>query len=136
MITSSWGPLVVNANGDLWQGLNALHSRFFTPIGESTAGRGSSNIMRFKSAELDRLTDEMGKLSPDDPRVLELGQDAMKEYVTNLYGLVTISFKKFITMDEYYWTGWPTAEHPERQPLYWFQGGRFSLPYVESVVAQ
>ena len=78
MITSSWGPLVVNANGDLWQGLNALHSRFFTPVGESTAGHGSSNIMRFKSAELDRITDEMSKLSPDDPQVLQLGQDAMK----------------------------------------------------------
>ena len=39
----------------------------------------------------------------------------------------TISFKKFITQDTQYWSGFPTAESPTRQPLYWFFGGRFSF---------
>jgi len=131
--TSSWNPLTVNADGDLWQGLNALHSRFFTPVGESTAGHGSNDILRFKSPELDAITDQMAKLTPDDPKVVQLGQDALKLIATNMFFIDTISFKKFITMDEYYWTGWPTSENAKRQPLYWFQGGRFSLPYVEPV---
>jgi len=75
----------------------------------------------------------MGQLPPDDPEVLELGMQALKLLTENLYTTTTISFKKFVTMDEYYWTGWPTAENPNRQPLYWFMGGRFSFPQVEPV---
>ena len=37
------------------------------------------------------------------------------------------SFKKFITQDQQYWSGFPTAENPTRQPLYWFIGGRFTF---------
>jgi peptide/nickel transport system substrate-binding protein len=43
----------------------------------------------------------------------------------------TISFKKFTSIDETYWTNWPTAENPKRQPLYWFMGGRFTFADVE-----
>ena len=39
----------------------------------------------------------------------------------------TISFKKFTSFDDTYWTGWPTSENPARQPLYWFMGGRFTF---------
>ncbi len=133
--TSSWGGgnLLVNATPDLWQGLLGKHSRFYTPIGESTAGHGSNNILRSVMPGLDEITDEMGALHPDDPRVLELGMDAIKLLTENLYTTTTISFKKFVTMDEYYWKGWPTSENANRQPLYWFMGGRFSLPYVEQV---
>jgi len=107
--------------------LNALHSRFFTPIGKSTAGNGSNNIERFKFPELDALIDQMGKLSPEDSQVLDLGRQVMQFYVQNMVRLHTISFKKFITQDTQYWTGFPTAENPTRQPLYWFIGGRFSF---------
>jgi peptide/nickel transport system substrate-binding protein len=129
-VTSTWNPFTVNADGDLWQGLNNLHSRFFTPVGESTAGNGSQNIQRFVQPGLDEIVDEMATMTPDNPKVIELGQDALKLMITNAIFLNTTSFKKFITMDEYYWSGWPTSEAPDRQPLYWFQGGRFSLPYV------
>jgi len=133
--TSSWGGanLLVNASPDLWQGLLGKHSRFYTPIGESTAGTGSNNILRSVMPGLDEITDRMGQLPPDDPEVLELGMQALKLLTENLYTTTTISFKKFVTMDEYYWTGWPTAENPNRQPLYWFMGGRFSFPQVDPV---
>jgi peptide/nickel transport system substrate-binding protein len=132
-VTSTWSPFTVNADGDLWQGLNSLHSRFFAPVGTSDATTGSANDQRFVQPGLDEIVDEMAKLTPDNPKVVELGQEALKLMITNALFLNTTSFKKFITMDEYYWTGWPTSEHPDRQPLYWFQGGRFSLPYVTPV---
>ncbi|NLD71381.1 MAG: ABC transporter substrate-binding protein [Chloroflexi bacterium] len=136
MATSSWGGgnLLVNASPDLWQGLLGKHTQFYTPIGESTAGTGSNNMLRSDMPGLDEITDEMGLLHPDDPRVLELGFDALKLLTENQYTTTTISFKKFVTVDEYFWTGWPTSEAPDRQPLYWFMGGRFSLPFVEPVV--
>jgi len=128
--TSTWGGMQVNAHPDFWFGLNAMHSRFFTPIGKSTAGNGSSNIERFKFPELDALIDQMGKLSPEDTQVLDLGRQVMQFYVQNMVRIHTISFKKFITQDTQYWNGFPTAENPTRQPLYWFIGGRFSFQQV------
>jgi peptide/nickel transport system substrate-binding protein len=128
--TSTWGGLEVNAHPDFWRGLNALHSRFFTPIGKSTAGNGSVNIQRFAYPELDSLIEQMGQLSPEDPAVLDLGRQVMQFWVTNMVRIHTISFKKFITQDTQLWTGFPTAEKPTRQPLYWFIGGRFSFAQV------
>ena len=128
--TSTWAAFAVNAHPDIWQGLNTLHSRFFTPIGKSTAGNGSSNIQRFKFPELDAIVEQMAKLSPEDPQVLDLGRQAMQFWVQNMITIQTISFKKFITQDTQYWNGFPTAENPTRQPLYWFIGGRFSFAQV------
>jgi peptide/nickel transport system substrate-binding protein len=125
--TSTWAAFAVNAHPDIWQGLNTLHSRFFTPIGKSTAGNGSQNIERFKFPELDAIIDQMAKLAPEDPQVLDLGRQAMQLWVQNMITIQTISFKKFITQDTQYWSGFPTAENPTRQPLYWFIGGRFSF---------
>jgi peptide/nickel transport system substrate-binding protein len=129
--TSTWGRLQVNANPDLWQGLNSLHSRFFTEVGKDVTGTGSANILRFKAPELDRITEELSQLPPDDPRVQQLGQEAMKYWVENMLTTPTISFKKFTAIDETYWTGWPTAENPTRQPLYWFMGGRFTFAEMQ-----
>ncbi len=130
--TSTWGGLEVNAHPDFWRGLNALHSRFFAPIGKSTAGNGSNNIERFQFPELDALIEQMGKLSPEDPAVLELGRQVMQFWVQNMVRIHTISFKKFITQDTQLWSGFPTAESPTRQPLYWFIGGRFSFAQITS----
>ncbi|HEX9439958.1 MAG TPA: ABC transporter substrate-binding protein [Roseiflexaceae bacterium] len=128
---SAWAPFPVNANPDLWQGLNMLHSRFFTPVGKDVSGTGSVNFLRFKAPEIDKIADQLSKLSPDDPKVQELGQEAMRYWVENMLDTATISFKKFTSIDETYWTGWPTSENPTRQPLYWFMGGRFTFADVE-----
>ncbi len=130
--TSTWGNLGpgVNAHPDVWQALNGLHSRFFTPIGTSTAGRGGTDIERFRLPELDALIEQMARLSPEDPQVLEVGRQAMQFWVQNMVRIQTISFKKFITQDTQFWSGFPAAEAPTRQPLYWFIGGRFTFAQV------
>jgi peptide/nickel transport system substrate-binding protein len=125
--TSTWGTLMGFANPDLWPNLNPYHSQFFAPIGTSTATKGSSDILRFKSPDLDATIDKLGKLLPDDPQALELGKSAIQTWVENLYTLTTVSFKKFITVDERYWTGWPTSENPWSSPEYWFMHARFTL---------
>jgi peptide/nickel transport system substrate-binding protein len=129
--TSSWGMLSVNANPDLWQALNNVHGRNFTPVGTDAATKGSQNIVRFKAPEIDAIIDQLTKLSPEDPKVPELGQQALKYWVENMITTNTISFKKFTSFDDTYWTGWPTNENPTRQPLYWFIGGRFTFADVE-----
>ena len=129
----SGGGLAVNAIGDKWRAIFGLHSRFFAPSGQSTAGTGSSNTLRIKSQELDLIIDDLSLIHPDDSKVIERGQAFMKMWVENMYSIVTISFKKFITVDEYYWTGFPHNDNPFAQPLYWFGGGRFTFQYLQSI---
>jgi peptide/nickel transport system substrate-binding protein len=135
-VLSAWSGssgMSVNATTDKWQSIAGMHSRWYVPSGESTAGTGSSNEIRLKDPEIDRIIDELAALHPDDPQVLELGREWMKLYVENMYVIPTISFKKFITIDETYWTGFPTSENVTYQPLYWFHGGKFTFPQVEPV---
>ena len=116
---------------DKWPFIHTFHSRYYRPTGKPSVGGFGGNNIRVKSKELDRLIDEMGSLPPQDPKVLELGREYMKLWVKNMYSIVTVSFKKFVTQDEYYWTHFPTADDPYGQPCYWFMGGRFILPDLE-----
>jgi peptide/nickel transport system substrate-binding protein len=133
--TSTWGAYGpgINAHPDIWQALNGLHSRFFTPIGTSTAGRGGTNIQRFQYPEFDALIERLGSLSPEDPQVPDVARQALQFLVQNMVRTTTISFKKFITQDQQYWNGFPTAENATRQPLYWFMGGRFTFAGIAPV---
>jgi peptide/nickel transport system substrate-binding protein len=133
-IISNWAGasgMDTNATADKWQSIRTLHSDFYVPAGEDVRDISSRNQIRLKDPEIDRIIDEMGALHPDDPQVLELGREWMKLWTENMYIIPTISFKKFITVDEYYWTGYPTSENAPYQPLYWFNGGKFTFQQVE-----
>ena len=128
---SSWSNASTgDATRDKWQAIFGLHSQFYTPIGKSTATTGSTNTLRVKSKEMDRIIDELDQIHPEDDRVVELGREFMKLWVENMFSIITISFKNFTTVDQYYWTGFPTNENPFVQPLYWFGGGRFTFQNV------
>ena len=91
-----------------------------------------NNVLRVKSPEIDALLDEMAGLAPDDPKVAELGRDFLKLWTENMWSIPTISFKKFVTQDLYYWDNFPMAENAYGQPCYWFMGGRFIFPQLEA----
>ena len=55
----------------------------------------------------------------------------LQNWVENMYLITAIAFKKFVTWDEKYWTGFPTAENPNYMPLYWFQGGKYAFQSLE-----
>ena len=120
-----------DATADKWKAIFGLHSQFYTPNGKSTATTGSTNTLRVKSKEMDLIIDELDQIHPEDDRVVELGREFMKLWVENMFSIITISFKNFTTVDQYYWTGFPTNENPFVQPLYWFGGGRFTFQHVE-----
>lgn len=90
------------------------------------------NALRVKSPEVDTLIETLGALPPNDPQVLELGREFLKLWTENMWSIPTISFKKFVTQDLYYWKNFPMAENPYGQPCYWFMGGRFIYPQLEA----
>lgn len=119
-----------SANLDKWSYIFRYHSKYYKPVGETQPDPGF-NPMRLKDPRVDKIIDEMGRLSPDDPKAYELALDWIKLWVEEMWTIPVTSFKKLITFDEYYWTNFPTAENPYGQPLYWFMGSRFVIPYLE-----
>ena len=73
------------------------------------------------------MIDAMVQLDPASEENLTAAQDFVKYWTENMYFITAISFKKFVTWDERYWTGFPTSENPNYMPLYWFQGGKFAI---------
>jgi peptide/nickel transport system substrate-binding protein len=131
-VTSTWGGgvgLTSSAFADKWPFIEAQHSNYYKKTGEVSTG----NQMRLKDAKLDQILDTMAARHPDDPEVVKLGQDYMKWFVENMHGIVTVGFKKFVTHDDYFWTGFPSSENPYSQPNFWFQGGRNMFPSLKPV---
>ncbi len=129
-ISSTWGMAGGgNANfvRDKWPFMHNFHTQFYAPIGQASL----QNHMRIRSEKLDEIIDKLSNLPPEHPDVPALEEEFFKHWVENMFGIHTVSFKKFITFDETYWTNFPASENPHAQPNYWFMGGKFMYPYLE-----
>jgi peptide/nickel transport system substrate-binding protein len=115
------------ADGDSWSEIRGLHPDFYVPNGADFRDKGGNNEARINDPKLGEFIDGMAALNPDDPANVALVQDFLKYWTENMYFITAISFKKFVTWDERYWTGFPTSENPNYMPLYWFQGGKFAF---------
>ena len=125
----------VKANGDSWSEVRGMHPDLYAPIGESTNSTGSGflGIGRINDPQIGEYIDAMVPVNPDDPTNFAMVQEFLQYTVEQMYNITTISFKKFVTWDERFWTGFPTAEEPAVMPLYWFQGGKYAIQSLEPV---
>lgn len=131
-IAVPWGNWNLSlANGDKWQPIQCLNSKFFVSIPDNYTSKGGCNDMRVKIDGLDALIEKLTSTDPQSPEGLALNQDFVKLMTENMYGINAISFKKFITWDSRYWKGFPTAENPTVFPEYWFQIGKFTWQQLE-----
>lgn len=117
------------ASGDGWQALRTLHPDYYVPVGEDirTVGGGGLSSLRLNDPRIGELIDAMAEVDPASEENFELVRELMQYWVENMMGINVISFKKFVTWDQRYWTGFPTSENPDYMPLYWFQGGKFAF---------
>jgi peptide/nickel transport system substrate-binding protein len=126
----------VQVSGDSWPEVRGFHPNFYVPVGEDSRSQGGSgyiNTMRLQDPQIGEYIDAMIPINPDDPANVELVTEFLQYWTENMYFITTISFKKFVTWDERYWTGFPTFESPDYQPLYWFQGGKFAFQNLQAV---
>jgi peptide/nickel transport system substrate-binding protein len=119
------------ASGDAWPEVRAWHPQFYAPNGEDYRPLGGNSIMRLQDPRVGELIDAMVPLDPTSEENFQAGRDFVQYWTENLYFITVISFKKFVTWDERYWTGFPTAENPEYQPLYWFHAGKFAIQSLQ-----
>ena len=130
-VDSPWTSLVL-PDGDGWPNLRGRHSRYYSPSGEAYNALGGGSAERLQDPVLDELIDAMEGVHPDDPANLDLMYQFLQHWVENMYYISTVSFKKFVTWNELYWTGFPSSENPVYMPLYWFNGGRFAFAGLQS----
>ncbi len=133
-VDSPWTSQVL-PDGDGWPNVQSYHSKYYVPAGENYNALGGGRPERLADPVLDELIDAMETVHPEDPQNVTLMQEFLQHWVENMYYISTVSFKKFVTWNELYWTGFPSSENPAYMPLYWFQGGRFSIAGLEQIGA-
>jgi len=131
-VSTPWTSFVL-ASGDSWPEIRGRHPDFYVPNGEDHRSKGGNNFMRINDPKVGEFIDAMAGVNPDSPENYQLVQDFAKYWTENMYFITAISFKKFVTWDERYWTGFPTSEAPTYMPLYWFHGGKFAFQSLEPV---
>jgi len=125
-ISTPWTSFAL-ASGDSWPEVRARHPKFYAPVGEDFRPLGGDGSQRIQDPKIGEFIDAMATLAPDSEENLETAREFVKYWTENMYSITAIAFKKFVTWDERYWTGFPTAENPNYMPLYWFHGGKFAI---------
>ncbi len=131
-ISTPWYSFVL-ADGDSWSQVRTRHPDLYMPIGEDYRAKGGSNHERVNDPKVGEYIDAMVPLEPGSPENQAAVQEFLQYWTEQMYTITAISFKKFVTWDERYWTGFPTSENPEYMPLYWFQAGKFAIQSLEPV---
>jgi peptide/nickel transport system substrate-binding protein len=133
-VTTPWYSFTL-ADGDAWPSISELHPNYYVPTGTNVSTKGGFNLapMRLNDEQVGQWLDEMAGLDPTSEENYQLVRDLIKYWVENMLDITQIGFKKFITFDGQYWTGFPTSANPNYEPLYWFQGGKFMIQALEPV---
>jgi len=131
-VSTPWTSFAL-ASGDAWPRVRALHPDFYVPNGEDYRSKGGGTLARINDPKLGEFIDQMQGLDPSSEENFAVTRKFLEYWVENMYDITAISFKKFVTWDERYWTGFPTSENPTYMPLYWFQGGKFAFESLKPV---
>jgi peptide/nickel transport system substrate-binding protein len=110
----SWSVETYGGDPDLSYFLDSWHSEYVASPGERQPPR---NWQRWSSPEIDRIIEEIRRISFVDPKVVELGREFAKVMVREMPIIPLMSYNVFTTMDETYWTGYPTADDPYANPV-------------------
>jgi peptide/nickel transport system substrate-binding protein len=105
----TWG-----GDPDLFFFLQSWHSKFYVPSGQPAAG---TNSMRWKNPELDQIIESIQKISFDDPKGVELGQEFCKLAAQDMPITPIMAYNVFTTMDTTYFTGYPSVDDPYTDPV-------------------
>ncbi len=120
------------ASGDSWPETRGWHDRYYVPIGEDYRSLGGLDLARLNDPQIGEFIDAMAVVDPSSAENIQITQDLLQYITEEMYFITAISFKKFVTWDEEYWTGFPTSENPNYQPLYWFHAGKFAFQNLRS----
>ena len=120
--TEPWG-----GHPDLYRTFNSWRSIYIKPIGEQTFGHTS----RWSDPRMDKVIEQMEKISWDDPKTHQLGIEGLKIVFEEMPGIPITGYPSFVGWDEYYWTNYPGAENAYCQPHYHWPNFKYMLPFLK-----
>ncbi len=108
------------SNFDPYDSLSYFHSKCHVEAGETVPAEcGGMLSHRFiGDPDMDAAIDMMEKTPPDfnNPEYVEWVETALDVYLREMPTLIIAEELHVITMNDSYWTGWPTAEDPYIAP--------------------
>jgi peptide/nickel transport system substrate-binding protein len=112
---------------DLYTNMSSWHSKNLKPIGEVS----SYNTGRINSPEIDAILDQLEPLTPDDPQVIDLSTELLKEMVREMAWIPMVGTSKFVPVTTYWWDGFPNYENMYNGPWWWWAAFKYITPFLE-----
>jgi peptide/nickel transport system substrate-binding protein len=109
-----WSVETWGGHQDLSYFMDSWHSQFVAPPGQPQPLR---NWQRWTHPELDKIIEDIRKISFDDPKGVELGRDYVKLMTREMPIIPLMAYNVFTAMDQTYWTGYPTSDDPYANPV-------------------
>jgi peptide/nickel transport system substrate-binding protein len=129
---NQWAPMHQNGEADAvafvhcgslydpYDTMAQFHSKHTVPVGETdNNGGGIFAYHRYEGdPELDAVLDEMEKTPPDpnNPQYVDWVTTAVDTYLRDMPTIVLAEELHVVTMNETYWTGYPTSDDPYIAP--------------------
>ena len=101
---------------DPYATLLLYHSKNASPLGKPAAGGAFS---RYMNPEFDKLVDAMAPLAPGDPKIVDLFNQAITIYWTDMLDIPIIQFLHRNAYNQTYWTNWATQDNPYLNGAFW-----------------
>ncbi len=112
---------------DLYRTFSPFHSKYYKPMGESYPGHNC----RWFDARMDKIIEQIEKISWDSTENKKLGMEGLKLLVTEMPSIPTFTYPGVVAWDEYYWTNYPGAENPYCMPYQHWPNFKYMLPFLK-----
>lgn len=112
---------------DIFPNIRGWHQKYIVPTGELAPG----NANRHSSDEIARILDELEKVTSDDPRNVELSKELLLQMAREMHWIPMFGTSKFVPVNEYYWTNYPTADNYYEGPWWWWSNFKYIVAHIE-----
>lgn len=127
-VNMGWNIETWGGHPDLSYFVDTWHSDFYKGIGEMVNGR---NGVRYRSAELDKIVDEVNVTDFDSDRNIELGLEFLKLTTKDMPTIPLMSYNVFSSQDSTFWSGYPTFDNPYANPVTNWANGRYIMTQLK-----
>jgi peptide/nickel transport system substrate-binding protein len=110
--------------------MRLYQSQYTAPVGQP-----ATQPYRWKNAEYDKLVDQMGTVSPDDPKLTALFHSAMEIWLKELPDIPLVQFYHRNPVNTTYWTNWPNEKNPYINSANWHRTFELALLGIQPVAA-
>lgn len=125
--SSHWWPSSCAIAPDLFHNMETWHERYVTPVGTASG----NNRERFSTPKISALIDEASALPSNDPRIVELWTEVMKELVIAMPAIDMVGTSKFVPVDTTYWTNFPSSSNYYEGPWWWWTQFKLFMAEIE-----